>query len=397
VTILTNPWMILVLLATFCAHWLLRSDRLRLALLASVSLALLGSLHPLFVAIMLAVTTLVHLTDRGPDDESEAGGGRRVAITVCAALLLFAVARYGQAAVQALFGGDNWVVRAIVAPLGVSYFIFRVIQYVLDRRRGLIEAPAPWLHLLLFFCFFPTLPAGPIETYQALFARRSLVFPRELVVAGARRILIGYWKKLFLVDLLLTYLFGDFMKSVTAGTLAHLSQGQCLGFVALAFIRAYLDLSGYSDIAVGLSALFGFRVLENFDAPLLRTNLGDFWRSWHVSLSNWCRNNAYLYVLGLTRRPWLGLYASMLTIGLWHELSLNWLTWSLYHGSGLVVASLWNRRSRRHPRLGAFMARRPVRVASWAATMAFVALGYAFVSIPDSSRAWRVFLGSLGA
>ena len=91
-----------------------------------------------------------------------------------------------------------------------------------------------------------------------------------------------------------------------------------LAYCIIIFVRAYFDLSAYTDLAIGFSALFGFRIMENFHYPFLQKNLGDFWRSWHISLSSWCRNNVYFPVFGLTRKAWLGLYASMLTMGLWH-------------------------------------------------------------------------------
>ena len=109
------------------------------------------------------------------------------------------------------------------------------------------------------------------------------------------------------------------------------------------FVRAYFDLSAYTDLAIGFSRLFGFRIMENFHFPFWQKNLSDFWRSWHISLSTWCRNNVYFPVFGLTRKTWLGLYASMLTMGLWHYVDLNWLAWGLYHGTGLVIVARWER------------------------------------------------------
>ena len=148
-------------------------------------------------------------------------------------------------------------------------------------------------------------------------------------------------------------------------------------------MRAYFDLSAYTDLAIGFSALFGFRIMENFHLPFLQKNLGDFWRSWHISLSSWCRNNVYFPVFGLTRKPWLGLYASMLTMGLWHYVDLNWTAWGLYHGTGLVVVSRWERwkkkRSARRARRPASPRRRAYeKYVAWLgypATFLYVALG----------------------
>ena len=174
-------------------------------------------------------------------------------------------------------------------------------------------------------------------------------------------------------------------------------------FVVYVFIRAYLDLSAYTDLAIGFSRLFGFRIMENFDNPLFKRNLSDFWRGWHISLSTWCRNNVYFPVFGATRKVWLGLFASMMVMGLWHYVDLNWFCWALWHGSGLVFVSwwlgrkkafrkkhrgepLWSRRSWRHALLSPIW---------YVMTFAYVALGYSFVGTPNIARAFGVFAAAV--
>jgi alginate O-acetyltransferase complex protein AlgI len=168
-------------------------------------------------------------------------------------------------------------------------------------------------------------------------------------------------------------------------------------YVIAVFVRAYFDLSAYTDLAIGFSALFGFRIMENFNLPFLSKNLGDFWRRWHISLSTWVRNNVYFPVYGLTRKPWLGLYLSMLTMGLWHYVNLNWAVWGLYHGTGLVIVARWERhkkaRKKRRRKAGKPVAawyERLIAPAGYVVTFLYVALGYAFVSTHTFRHAAKI-------
>jgi len=164
-------------------------------------------------------------------------------------------------------------------------------------------------------------------------------------------------------------------------------------------VRAYFYLSAYTDLAVGFSRLFGFRIMENFHFPFWQKNLSAFWHSWHISLSTWVRNNVYFPVFGLTRKTWLGLYASMLVMGLWHAVDLNWLAWGLWHGTGLVVVARWERwkkaRRKRRKRAGLPPAAAYERFTRWLAypaTFFYVALGFGFVASPSFEQSLRVLV-----
>src|SRR5450756_48782 len=179
-------------------------------------------------------------------------GGRVVLIIVAIAVITLGIGKYGQRGAIVIWGQDDWIVSHLLMPLGISYFGFRLLQYVFDCLRGVIEENS-LLRLAAFVMFIPTFPAGPLETYQGFYEKRSYSFDPQLFYKGLRRIALGYFKKVFVVDLV--------------------------------FVRAYFDLSAYTDLAIGFSALFGLRIMENFHLPFLSKNLGDFWRSWHISLS----------------------------------------------------------------------------------------------------------------
>jgi alginate O-acetyltransferase complex protein AlgI len=239
-------------------------------------------------------------------------------------------------------------------PLGISFFTFEFVHYLVDAHAGRLEPPpapagapdnprpplpARLLKFLLFALFFPTLLAGPIKRYQQF--GPPAASPREPeLAAGLGRILIGLAKKVLFADTL-------------ALAAARLSQpelvtpaGLWLGMYAYAG-QIYLDFSGYSDLAIGTALLFGYRVPENFDWPYRATSLQEFWRRWHISLSSWIRD--YLFIpLGGSRRSRLRVAVNLLVVmalcGLWHGPAWHFVAWGLWHGTGLGLSRLWRLR-----------------------------------------------------
>ena len=383
-----TPYVVPVVIVALLAFWVvLRDERFRLAFLLALSVAILGLLHPAFAAIALALIFGAHQLVQMWTDK-RISGGRAVLFVVAVGVVAIAVGKYGQQALMVVWESDDVIVRYFIMPLGLSYFVFRVLQYVFDCLRGVIQEHS-LLRLLTFVMFIPTFPAGPLETYQGFYSKRSLTFDRELFYVGLRRIVLGYFKKVFVVDFVIAIYCGQIMTAIgkPAFDWTDVNPLWPLAYCIIVFVRAYFDLSAYTDLAIGFSALFGFRIMENFHYPFWQQNLGDFWRSWHISLSSWCRNNVYFPVFGRTRRVWVGLYASMLTMGLWHYVSLNWTVWGLYHGTGLVVVARYERwsKARRKARKKAGLPHevwfeRYWRWLGYPATFLYVALGYAFVT-----------------
>jgi alginate O-acetyltransferase complex protein AlgI len=382
-------WLLIpVVVAALLVFWLvLRHDIARLIFISVVSVAILASLNPAFAAIAIGLVVVAHQLVELRRAE-RLSGGRVVLMIVVIALVTLAVGKYGQRGAIRIWGQDDWVVSHLIMPLGISYFVFRLLQYVFDSLRGVIQDNS-LLRLVAFMMFIPTFPAGPLETYQGFYTKCTTTFDRQLFSFGLRRIAMGYFKKVFVVDFVFAMFFGTIVTTIAKPSFdAHgMHPLWPLAYCVIVFVRAYFDLSAYTDLAIGFSALFGFRIMENFHYPFLQKNLGDFWRNWHISLSSWCRNNVYFPVFGLTRKAWLGLYASMLTMGLWHYVGLNWAAWGMYHASGLVVVSRWQRwkkaRRKRRKKAGMPPAAPFEPYTAWLgypATFLFVALGYAFVS-----------------
>lgn len=224
-------------------------------------------------------------------------------------------------------------------PLGVSYYFFRLISLIIDytNRPGEFE-DVEILDYYTYVFFFPIILAGPIQRFRDF---KEL----EISYAGVNRIKVY---SLLLAALLvkLTLVDGYFLNNVYIEQLNHLQEmikEQTLNgffmkasyFGLTAFIHAYLDLMLYTEMSKSFSKLLGFSHQENFNKPLLASNLSQFWQRWHMSLSNWTRDYIFFPSLIKTKKPWLSTYFSMFVIGIWHAATLNWILWSVLHGTGI--------------------------------------------------------------
>lgn len=362
-----------VLVVTLAVNWLvLRSEAARLRLVTVVSLAVLAAWQPGFAVLAVLLVSAVHFSFNGKQSTP-----RKLLGWVALSLSVLVALKGATRIATALSLEGSWAERYLVLPLGVSYFVFRLIQYAADHHRGVLRNDSLW-RALAFFFFLPSLPAGPLQSFQDFHGGRGSRFDPDLFHSGLRRALWGYFKKLVVLELAWDASLEAFSRAfLDAGPAAFTSAPRMAAkVVGLGFLRAYLDLSAYTDIALGLGGMLGFRLPENFDRPLASPTLTSFWRRWHMSLGSWCRDQVFFPVLGLTRRPWVAAYAAMIAMALWHDLSWNWLAWGIYHGTGLC---LWGLAERKLGRLRLAWLRwaRPLGVG---VTLAFVALGFALTS-----------------
>lgn len=224
-------------------------------------------------------------------------------------------------------------------PLGISFFTFQGISYLVDAYREPGQASRRFIPLLQYLCFFPNLVSGPLWKFQDM---RPMLEDRqttpEMTARGLRRFTAGLGKKLLLAAPL-----GLAVDAVYALDPALLdARAAWLGALGYA-LQLYLDFSGYTDMAIGLAALFGFRLPENFDLPYRAVSITDFWRRWHITLSRWFRG--YLYIpLGGNRkgkgRTVLNKLIVFLATGLWHGTSWTFLLWGLWHGALAAVETV---------------------------------------------------------
>lgn len=220
-------------------------------------------------------------------------------------------------------------------PIGISFYTFQSMSYIIDVYRGKVKAQRSWLDFGTFVALFPQLVAGPIVQYSTIAEQlRHRTVDMPMFAEGVRRFTIGLAKKVILANNI--GLLWDGISSTSADTLPILTAW--LGIIAFAF-QIYFDFSGYSDMAIGLGLMFGFRFSENFNKPYAARSITDFWRRWHISLSSWFRDYVYIPLGGNRRGAWIQLRNIMvvwLLTGFWHGASWNFLLWGLYFGVILV-------------------------------------------------------------
>jgi len=229
--------------------------------------------------------------------------------------------------------------KPVHLPIGISFFTFEALAYLIDIRRGQTTAARNPINFGLFMTFFPHLIAGPVVRYRDLAtAIESRSASRAQVASGIRRFILGLAKKMLLANT-----FAQTAEALFRLPPAELAASAAwLGLLCYT-LQIYFDFSGYSDMAIGLGRLFGFELNENFAYPYTARSVTEFWRRWHMSLSSWFRD--YLYVpLGGNRhgagRTYLNLMLVFMFCGLWHGASWNFLAWGMFHGLFLVLERL---------------------------------------------------------
>ena len=231
--------------------------------------------------------------------------------------------------------GAAFVIPGIELPIGISFFTFQALSYVLDVHRDRGEVQRSPLKVGLYISFFPQLIAGPIVKYETV--AQQIDHRKEIWAdfsAGCSRFIVGLGKKVLLSNQL----------AVVADRAFGQGDGLSASFAwlgALCYtLQIYYDFSGYSDMAIGLGKMFGFHFLENFNYPYISRSITEFWRRWHISLSSWLKD--YLYIsLGGNRkghlRTYLNLIVTMLLGGLWHGAAWRFVLWGGWHGASLAV------------------------------------------------------------
>jgi len=293
-------------------------------------------------------------------------------------------------------GGASFHLETIILPLGISFFTFQQIAYLVDVHRG----PPPrysFLDYCLFVSFFPQLIAGPIVHHAEMlpqFAQeRSGRFDPANLAQGSAIFVIGFFKKVMIADSLARTVNPVF-DAAASGAAVGLVDAWA-GSVAYS-LQLYFDFSGYSDMAIGIGLMFGIRLPLNFDSPYKARSIADFWRRWHMTLSRFLRD--YVYIpLGGNRRGELRRYANLMTTmllgGLWHGAGWTFVFWGGLHGLYLSVHHFYQRRRIVWPEgwgaLGDFSAR--------FATLVAVVLGWVFFRAQDFPAAWSLVASMFGA
>ena len=275
------------------------------------------------------------------------------------------------------FGDIAWT--SVVLPIGISFFTFQSMSYTIDVARGRVEHLRNILDFGLYVTLFPQLVAGPIVRFHEISDQlQSRVLSIERFATGATRFAHGLAKKVLIADAV-----APISDAAFGAEAAALGPAAAWLGIAAYTIQIYFDFSGYSDMAIGLGTMLGFTFPENFRRPYSAVSITDFWRRWHITLSNWFRDYLYIPLGGSRRssgRTMANLWIVFLLTGIWHGANWTFLLWGLYHGAWLVAERVTGQRSVDGPVNWAPLRR--------AITLLAVMLGWVVFRSPDAAFAW---------
>jgi D-alanyl-lipoteichoic acid acyltransferase DltB (MBOAT superfamily) len=407
-------FLFLFLPTTVAAYLLVRQQfgpRAVLTLLLAASIVFYGWWNPAYVPLLLGIAAFNFVVARAIAAQRQIGRSDRVAwlltggIAVDLALLgYFKYTDFLIATANSLLQTD-FMLQHILLPLGISFFTFQKIAYLVDASRGEV-AEHDFLEYCFFVMFFPQLLAGPITHHREIFSQVKGPFafavkPSNLMV-GLTIFAIGLFKKVVLADNFAPYVAPAFDAAVAGQQLDFFLAWQ--GAIAFKF-QLYFDFSGYSEMALGAARLFGIQLPLNFNSPYRALNVVDFWRRWHMTLSRFLRDYIYIPLGGNRRgtgRLYVNLMVTMAISGLWHGAAWHFVVWGAVQGGAMVANHAWRRVwqpidswwSHTFARLATFFGLTAVLVMHRAPSMeAALAVYRGMLNLPAS---WRHVLGPVG-
>lgn len=336
------------LIAVFFAYWLIASRANRRVIFLTLASCLIYWLGAGNALLLLIAVTAIDFSIARLMVRTESPRKRKLLLSVSLATDIGALCffKYANFFIESAASGLSLlginVTTAplnVLAPIGVSFFIFQSVAYVMDVYRKDAEPAASYLDYLAFISFFPTIVAGPIVRARQLLPQLRKPLTLDAMAGGQALFLIsiGLIKKFAIAD----YLGANLVDRVFDFP-ERFSSFEVLAAIYGYALEIYADFSGYSDIATGSALLLGFRLPENFNSPYRAIDLPDFWRRWHISLSAWLRDYLFFAIVGKRARSraalYCGLIVTMLVGGLWHGPTWTFVLWGLLHGAGLVIA-----------------------------------------------------------
>ncbi len=305
-------------------------------------------------------------------------------LSVSLSLLLLAYFKYADFFLDSFRAVTGLPVPAlqIALPIGISFYTFQILSYVVDVRRGDASAQKNPIDLAAYIAMFPQLIAGPIVRYTDVAAQlRTRTHTRAGTAAGTRRFVLGLAKKILIANVL-GQLVQQFQTAQDPDTLFHWLYA--VGFM----LQIYFDFSAYSDMAIGLGAIFGFTFPENFNYPYCSASITEFWRRWHISLGSWFRDYVYIPLGGSRVGKWKLLRNLLLVwaaTGLWHGAAWNFVLWGLFYAVLLIAEKFaLLPKLQKHPAIGRVY------------TLLFVLLGFVLFDAPSLSAAASRIAGLFG-
>ena len=273
----------------------------------------------------------------------------------------------------------------IILPIGISFFTFQQMSLLWDVYRNPSTEKVSFLNTALYISFFPQLIAGPIIRYDDIINQlKNRVETIDLMNSGIQRFVLGLFKKIILANTC-----ASIADSIMDNNINDISTPLAwLGIVSYTF-QIYYDFSGYSDMAIGLGRMFGFRILENFNFPYISQSIKEFWRRWHISLSTWFRDYVYIPLGGNKdglSKTYFNLLIVFLLTGFWHGATWSFVFWGIFHGGFLIFERLgFDNLLQKFP-----------RIIRWGYTMLIVIIGWVFFRIENFTDAFNYIIKMFG-
>lgn len=313
--------------------------RIRNLILLIVSLVFYAWGEPIYIVLLLLSTVTDYYFGLRLSSPTVNDLKRKwiVAASITVNLAVLGYFKYVDFLIENINGlfGSHIPLTDLPLPIGISFYTFQSMSYIIDIYRGTAKAQRNWLDFATFVALFPQLVAGPIVHYATIAEQlKHRIVNNALFAEGVRRFIIGLAKKVLLANNI--GLLWNTISTSNAESLPALTAW--LGIIAFAF-QIYYDFSGYSDMAIGLGLMFGFRFNENFNKPYTSQSITDFWRRWHISLGTWFRSYVYIPLGGNRKGLWIqirNIIIVWLLTGIWHGASWNFLLWGLYFGIVLI-------------------------------------------------------------
>jgi len=311
--------------------------------------------NPRLVPLLFALSTIDFLTARGISASSNQKLRRLLLFTSVTtdigSLIVFKYFNFFSSSATTLLSElhiqtRSFLIEDLVIPLGLSFITFRSLSYVIDVYRKTMPATNRYVDYLAFVAFFPTLIAGPVVRAKELLPQFSeSTFNSQQGIDGLFLILLGLVKKVAIADMI----GANLVDRVFDQPQLYSSVETLMAIYGYA-LQIYCDFSGYTDIAIGSALLLGFKLPQNFNSPYRAQNLREFWKRWHITLSNWLFDYVYISLGGLRKRRfnlYRNLVVTFLIGGLWHGAAWTFVIWGGLHGLGLSVSHWWNSRTKR--------------------------------------------------